>query len=111
MKKIMPVMIGLMVLIGCALSSTQAPSAIAPVPTADARAEQPAQTPVLADNTQSQLNIPYGSEPLQKLDIYAPRGVSEAPVVIFVHGGEWARHDKDQVSYKPKFLNENGSSL
>ncbi len=31
-----------------------------------------------------------------------------APAVVFVHGGEWARRDKNEVSYKPKFFNENG---
>jgi arylformamidase len=71
-------------------------------------ANQPAQTPVLADNTAAHLDLPYGQDPLQKLDVYAPRDASDAPVVIFVHGGEWTRHDKAMVSYKPKFLNQNG---
>ena len=93
---------------------TQYPAHITPSPTgsgapaAGVQASQPAQTPVLADNTIAHLNISYGSEPLQKLDVYAPRGVSDSPVVIFVHGGEWAKRDKTDVSYKPKFLNENG---
>ena len=39
------------------------------------------------------------------------QGVQNAPVVVFVHGGEWSRHDKAEVSYKPKFLNEHGIVL
>src|SRR5262245_52798048 len=51
--------------------------------------------------------VPNAAEK-QKLDLYAPPGVHDAPVLIFVHGGEWARGDKDEVSFKPRFLNEHG---
>ncbi len=44
----------------------------------------------------------------QKLDVYAPPGASAAPVIIFIHGGEWTKGDKREVSFKPRFLNENG---
>ena len=66
------------------------------------------QSPIAAPNTLKHLDIPFGPAPLQKLDVYSPKGVSNAPVVIFVHGGEWAKNDKSMVSYKPKFFNENG---
>jgi triacylglycerol lipase len=37
----------------------------------------------------------YGSHPLQKLDVYAPaERPTEAPVVLFVHGGGFTRGDK-----------------
>jgi acetyl esterase/lipase len=29
-------------------------------------------------------------------------------ILIFVHGGEWMKGDKSDVSFKPKFLNEHG---
>jgi acetyl esterase/lipase len=32
-------------------------------------------------------------------------------VVVFFHRGEWSKGDKSEVSYKPKFLNENGIVL
>ncbi len=32
-------------------------------------------------------DIAYGSHPLQQLDVYRPDGVTNAPVVLFVHGG------------------------
>ena len=66
------------------------------------------QTPVTSANTIAHLNMAYGPAPLQKLDVYAPKSVSDAPVVLFIHGGEWAKNDKSMVSYKPKFLNDNG---
>jgi acetyl esterase/lipase len=74
----------------------------------DKAKERPPQTPVTAKNTVTRADIAYGEDEKQRLDVYAPRGVKEAPVVIFVHGGEWTRGDKANVSYKPKFLNENG---
>jgi len=73
-----------------------------------AQEKQLDQTAVVAASTISHLNIPYGANALQKLDVYAPSGVNNMPVVVFVHGGEWARHDKASVSFKPKFLNEHG---
>ncbi|HTU90008.1 MAG TPA: alpha/beta hydrolase [Gemmataceae bacterium] len=70
--------------------------------------ERPPQTPVTAKNTVARRDVAYGKDEKQRLDLYAPKGVKQAPVVIFVHGGEWTRGDKANVSYKPKFLNENG---
>jgi acetyl esterase/lipase len=41
------------------------------------------------------LNIPYGSDPLQKLDVYMPAaGAYKAPVIVMVHGGGWYQGDK-----------------
>jgi len=58
-------------------------------------------------------NVPYleGAGDSQSLDIYSPEAAHLAPVVIYVHRGEWAKGDKSEVSYKPKFLNENGILL
>lgn len=47
----------------------------------------------------------------QKLDVYAPKDGKGLPVIVFVHGGEWGRGDKSEVSCKPRFLNENGVVL
>lgn len=72
---------------------------------------RPSQAAVLGNNSAVTTDVPYGEDPLQKLDIYAPRGANGAPVVIFVHGGEWTRGDKSNVSYKPKLFNEHGIVL
>src|SRR3954447_22775173 len=44
------------------------------------------------------LDVPYGPDPLQRLDIYAPEGASQAPFILFVHGGGWAVGDKSQYA-------------
>lgn len=70
--------------------------------------QPPSQEAVVAKNTVLWTDVSYGKDEKQRLDVYAPKGVKEAPVVVFVHGGEWTRGDKAAVSYKPKFFNENG---
>ena len=41
-------------------------------------------------------DVAYGPDPLQKLDLYPPQGKSGAPspIVVYVHGGGFARGDK-----------------
>lgn len=74
----------------------------------DKKEDRPSQAAVLAKNTVAKLNQAYGKDEKQALDIYAPGDAKNAPVVIFVHGGEWTKGDKADVSFKPKFFNENG---
>ena len=40
----------------------------------------------------------YGSDPLQKLEFYAAKSGSCAPLIIFVHGGGWKRGDMDNAT-------------
>jgi acetyl esterase/lipase len=42
-------------------------------------------------------NVPYGTVPEQKLDIYAPADAAGAPVIVWVHGGGWHNGDKNGV--------------
>jgi arylformamidase len=44
----------------------------------------------------------------QVLDVYAPPGAKNRPVVFWVHGGGWQAGDKGMVSLKPKAFNETG---
>jgi len=76
--------------------------------TREGRPPRPSQTAVVADNSVLKADVPYGDDPQQRLDVYAPKGAKQAPIVLFVHGGEWTRHDKSEVSFKPKFFNEHG---
>lgn len=41
------------------------------------------------------LNVPYGADPLQKIDVYMPATATHnAPVIVMVHGGAWYQGDK-----------------
>lgn len=44
----------------------------------------------------SQLNIQYGSDPKQAMDIYLPAGrtIAETPFIVLIHGGGWSSGDR-----------------
>src|SRR5262249_31325015 len=71
---------------------------------------RPEMTPPIPANTVVNRDIEYAHSAAERktLDLYSPRGAKAAPVVVFVHGGEWTKGDKSEVSYKPRFLNEHG---
>lgn len=43
-----------------------------------------------------------------ELDVYSFEGASNAPILIYVHGGAWMIGDKRQVRDKPAFFKANG---
>ncbi len=53
----------------------------------------PAPTPVAASTS---LNVAYGTDALQKMDIYLPanRTTTSTKVIIMIHGGAWIAGDK-----------------
>ncbi len=65
-------------------------------------------TAVLGKDTVVKADVAFGKDDKQRLDVYHPKTGAGCPVVVFVHRGEWTTGDKSEVSFKPKFLNENG---
>jgi acetyl esterase/lipase len=55
-------------------------------------------------NLKIERDIPYveSADPLQKLDVYAPPGAKNFPVVVWIHGGGWQAGDKADVAVKPQ---------
>ncbi len=45
------------------------------------------------------LNLPYGDDPRQQLDIIAPRRGDNLPVVVFWHGGSWIAGCKSEYRF------------
>lgn len=39
-------------------------------------------------------DVPYGTDPRQRFDVYVPGDAKGAPVIFMVHGGAWAAGDK-----------------
>ncbi|MBN8457255.1 MAG: alpha/beta hydrolase fold domain-containing protein [Verrucomicrobia bacterium] len=77
---------------------------------AGGRQSSPAQNPAALQAggvpMKTVLDLPYakieGVEPnLTSLDIYAPPNATNAPILVWVHGGGWARGDKAQVASLP----------
>ena len=62
-----------------------------------------------AQSAQTTRDIPYATaHPRQVLDVYAPSGAKNLPVVFWIHGGGWQSGDKTMVALKPKAFTEAG---
>ena len=45
-------------------------------------------------------DVAYGTDPRQKLDVYAPvAGQGPFPIVVFVHGGSWQEGNKNGYAF------------
>jgi arylformamidase len=55
-------------------------------------------------------DIPYAEPPneRQMLDVFAPDGARNLPVVFWIHGGGWQAGDKTSVQSKPKAFMDKG---
>ena len=55
-------------------------------------------------------DIPYAepADPRQKVDIYAPEGAKNLPVVFWIHGGGWQTGDRTNVQVKPQAFVDKG---
>ena len=55
------------------------------------------------------LNIPYATaHERQVLDVYAPAGAKNLPVVFWIHGGGWQTGNKSMVALKPNAFMDAG---
>lgn len=54
--------------------------------------------------------FPYADAPHERqvLDVYAPKGAKNLPVVFWIHGGGWQAGDKSDVQDKPAWFLANG---
>jgi acetyl esterase/lipase len=57
-----------------------------------------------------QRDLPYveGGHARQVLDVYAPEGAKNLPVVFWIHGGGWQVGDKGDVALKPRAFMDRG---
>jgi acetyl esterase/lipase len=56
-------------------------------------------------------NLEYGLLERQKLDLYLPRRLHHAPLVIFVHGGYWHGGSKDEYAFLAEAFNLEGFAV
>ncbi|MEG3177686.1 alpha/beta hydrolase [Sphingomonas sp. RB3P16] len=78
-----------------ALGRTLGPTTLAQVQ-ALFRAEQDAY---LTAQPASARDLPYGDDPRQMLDLYAPASAERVPVVLWVHGGGFVRGEKSSPDH------------
>ena len=53
----------------------------------------------LPDDIDVVLDQPYGEHRLQRFDLFAPRGATSAPVLVFWHGGGWTNGYRQWVRF------------
>ena len=54
-------------------------------------------------------DVPYATaHERQVLDVYAPAGAKNLPVIFWIHGGGWQSGDKTMVALKPKAFTDAG---
>ena len=56
------------------------------------------------------LDVRYGAEPGQTLDVF-PAGAPKAPILIFIHGGYWRSLDKADHSFVAPSFNADGAMV
>jgi len=59
----------------------------------------------LSEQRNQLLNIAYGSDPAQKLDVYRPENAKHVPILFMVHGGAWRVGDKASQSFVQNKVN------
>lgn len=64
--------------------------------------------PLLVSAGTVEKDLAYGDHPLQKLDLHLPDTPTKSPIMVYVHGGGWAKGDKAAVGLKPAFFNSKG---
>lgn len=62
-----------------------------------------------ADSLRAEVDMPYGPDRRQMLDMYVPmQSVGRLPVVVFVHGGSWQEGDKSGYAFVGRALAAKG---
>ncbi len=71
---------------------------------------QPQTAASAQTRTSVKRDIPYAepADPRHKVDIYAPEGAKNLPVVFWIHGGGWQAGDKSSVQMKPQAFVDKG---
>jgi acetyl esterase/lipase len=55
-----------------------------------------------------EMSYAESADPRQKVDIYAPEGARNLPVVFWIHGGGWQTGDRTNVQVKPQAFVDKG---
>lgn len=67
---------------------------------------------VVTTDAKVMLNVAYGSDPKQKMDVYLPANRTPlTPVIIFLHGGGFAGGDKNDFSSLSQQIAARGSAV
>lgn len=68
----------------------------------------------IASRPDASLDLPYGTDPLQRLDLFPPVSVNpqkKAPFVMLIHGGYWQALDKADTAHMAQALCDAGFAV
>jgi acetyl esterase/lipase len=58
-----------------------------------------ANAPALFGDFDRRADVPYGTRPRQRLDVYSPRRAAGKPIIVFWYGGGWENGRKSQYRF------------
>ncbi|PZW42174.1 arylformamidase [Humitalea rosea] len=64
-----------------------------------------------AECPRAELNLAYGTEPRQALDLFWPDAGEDAPIAVWIHGGYWQALDRSTSSHCARGLNLRGVAV
>lgn len=67
-----------------------------------------ANAPTELDRIEQHVDLAYGQDPRQRLDVYSPRQALNRPVVVFWYGGSWVKGRKSEYRFVGTTLAERG---
>ncbi len=77
--------------------------------TASCRQEKVIVEPVITNQRHEEMNVAYGNNPLQKMDVYFPEGYDgETPVAFLIHGGGFIAGTKEEFAMQAELFRAQG---
>jgi acetyl esterase/lipase len=88
----------LLIVIGACTKPQYNAADLVTVPLDTSRHREPVETPPLA--YEEFINLHYGDDPLQTIDLYLPKGrtADTTHIMVFIHGGGWMGSDKSDYT-------------
>jgi acetyl esterase/lipase len=65
------------------------------------------------DQVPDQVDVPYGDQPIQRLDVYRPKVANAGVAIVFLHSGGWISGNKDAARTHgiPQWLMDRGYTI
>jgi arylformamidase len=64
-----------------------------------------------AGSPAARLDVPYGDDAAERLDIFPAPGPEPAPILVYFHGGYWRALDKSDFSFVAPSFNADGAAV
>ena len=72
-------------------------------------ADYQARSDVVRADAAVRLDVAYGPDPLQQMDVFAPARTTDAPIQVYIHGGYWRGGSKNGRAFPAEVFNRAGA--